>query len=229
MSESLYSLAIEASGRIGSVSLGRDAQVVETVDLPAERRRAMQLVPTVDGLVRAHRIRPRAIGEIYVSVGPGSFTGLRIAVTTAKALARALRSRLVAVPTLEAVVRNVSPEGRTAVCINAKRGKCYACVFDPGPNGWVPRTEPLLLSPAELGERTPRPRTVICDEPSSFEWPADVTLVDPSLAVPSSRVVWSMGRERAGSAAEVGPATLTPHYVRPPEAEEQRRREKGDA
>src|SRR5688500_8967170 len=104
-----HNLAIETSTRVGSVTLGRGDEVVQTVEMPEQRRHTVDLMPTIDKLCQRHSLAPADIGEMYVSVGPGSFTGLRIGIATAKALAQVLGMRLIAVPTLEVVAQNVPP------------------------------------------------------------------------------------------------------------------------
>ena len=149
-----YSLAIETSSRRGSVALGRGDEMIETADLGEQRRHAVELLPAVDAMCRRNSVRPADLGEVYVSVGPGSFTGLRIGVTTAKTLGLALGCHLVAVPTLDAVVLNAPPEhALVAVMLNAKAGRCYTGLYERRGDGWAALIEPTLLSPAELCER----------------------------------------------------------------------------
>lgn len=222
MTDGPYNLAIETSSRHGSVTLGRGDTVVESVDLPEQRRHAVDLLPAIDDVCRRHGVTPAQIGEVYVSVGPGSFTGLRIGVTTAKVMGLTVGARLVAVPTLDAVARN-APADRTrvAVMLNAKRGQCFTGVYDRGDDGaWSTRIEPSLLTPGELCERVDGEVALIADKLPEHDWPARVTLLDRVLATPRSAVVWALGRAAAANDAYVDAVQLTPMYVRLPEAEE---------
>ena len=225
-----YNLAIETSSRRGSVTLGRGDALIESADLGEQRRHAVELLPAVDAMCRRHNIRPAEIGEVYVSVGPGSFTGLRIGVTTAKTLGRAIGCRLVAVPTLGAVAQNAPPHHPlVAVLLNAKQSRCYTGLYERSGDAWKPRTEPALLTPAELcelrarlfhGSDPPPPMAVIADKLPDFDWPADVQYLDPTLATPRSEAVWRLGRAAAERGEFTDPLELTPLYVRLPEPEE---------
>jgi tRNA threonylcarbamoyladenosine biosynthesis protein TsaB len=108
-------LAIEMSQRDGSVAFGRDeATLAVERFVSGGSRDEDPLLPAVDRLLRSQSLRPRDLGAIAVSVGPGGFTGLRIAVTAAKAMADALDIPLVAVPSAlvaAEAARAASPEG----------------------------------------------------------------------------------------------------------------------
>jgi tRNA threonylcarbamoyladenosine biosynthesis protein TsaB len=212
---SCFNLAIETSCRRGSVTLGRGQALVASARLDEQRRHAVELMPAIDRLCREHYLQPAALGQIYISIGPGSFTGLRIAVTTAKVLARVTGAKLVAVPTLEAIAANAPPgPPRIAIMINAKGGRCFTGVFEAG----RPVIEPCLMTPQQLAEIYRGP--LIGDHLPPFDWPEDIELLDPSLAVPHSEAVWRIGRRMAVAAQFTPALELVPLYVRLPEAEE---------
>ena len=215
MSGEEYNLAIETSSRHGSVTLGRGQSILATVELPEQRRHAVELMPAIDRLCRERGARPGQIGQVYVSIGPGSFTGLRVGVTTAKVLGRVSGAKLVAVPTLEVVAAN-APAGctRVAVLLNAKGGRCFTGVFEKG----SAFSEPGLMTPAELCESYRG--AVIGDTPPQYDWPGDVELLDSALSVPRSEVVWRIGRRIAEEGRFTTAMDLVPLYVRLPEAEE---------
>ena len=80
--------------------------------------------------------------------------------------------------------------------------------------------EATLMTPDELCARAPRPLTVIGDHLPPYEWPHDVQLIDPQLAVPRSEIVWHLGRASAKSNMFTDALELVPLYARRPEAEE---------
>lgn len=104
-----FNLAIETSSRQGSIALGRGDQLLASLNLTQHQRHNVELMPAIEQLCQQHHCEPSNLAEIYVSTGPGSFTGLRIAVATAKALAMALDVKLVAVPTLDVLARQAPP------------------------------------------------------------------------------------------------------------------------
>lgn len=224
MSQPIVQIAIETSSSVGSVTLGMGDAPMETVQLPAQRRHAMELMPTIDHLFKKHGLSPTDLNAVYVSVGPGSFTGLRIAITTAKTLGYALGAELVAVPTLDVIVENIidpEPDQHAAVMLNAKRGQCFTGIYQfHEENGWVALAEPALLTPQEVCERLPESFVLVGDHLPDYDWSESVELLPSELATPKSEVVWKMGYARQLSGQTTRPMMLNPLYVRLPEAEE---------
>lgn len=201
--------------------LGRGDELLDAADLSPQRRHAVELLPAIDAMCRRHRLTPRDIGQVYVSVGPGSFTGLRIAVTTAKMLAMAAGCRIVAVPTLDVVVQSVPADRpHVAVMLNAKRGQCFTGLYDRHGQQWRLMDGPRLMTPQQVVEQAARPLTVVADHPQAYDWPADIERLDPALARPRCQTVRRIGRTLAAQNAFTDPLALTPLYVRLPEAEE---------
>ena len=137
-----YNLAIETSSLPGSCSLGYCDRLIASIHLAdppeetdrSDRRACPQdLMVAIDHLTRTHQVDQTQLGQIYLSIGPGSFTGLRIAVTTAKAMATFLDVQLVAVPSVAIVAQNVptceEDAPHLAVCLSHKRDTAYVQLF----------------------------------------------------------------------------------------------------
>ena len=97
-------LAIETSARVGSIAAANDGVVLAEEQFEHGLQHAAQIVPILDRLCRAQGWSPREIEHLYVSAGPGSFTGLRIGITLAKTMALATGVKIVAVPTVRVLV-----------------------------------------------------------------------------------------------------------------------------
>jgi len=127
-------IAIETSGRTGSVCLRIENHPEEAVAFDPAKRTAVTLTPAIDALLARTRAIGADIDLVAVAVGPGSFTGLRIGVTTAKTLAYALGGRAVAVDTLAAMAGAIfrrDPQIRSAcVAINAYRQQLFVAHWD---------------------------------------------------------------------------------------------------
>lgn len=101
--------------------------------LDASRAHDDRLIPTIDGLCRAHGVRPRDLTDIAVSVGPGGYTGLRIAVTTAKMLAEVTGARAIPVPSALVAARRLDHAGRAfGVAISSKGETTHLTCFAAG-------------------------------------------------------------------------------------------------
>ena len=104
------SLAIETSSRGGGVALGADGLLKDAIQFDASARHATQLLCHIDELFKRAGAARRDLKELYVSTGPGSFTGLRIGITVARTLGQLIEGlQIVAVPTAEAVAAFRSP------------------------------------------------------------------------------------------------------------------------
>ena len=120
-------LGIETSGRTAAIALLRDRELLAEARLAATgRRHAQTLVAEIDRLFRERELRLRDCEAVAVSIGPGSFTGLRIGVMCAKTLAYANGCPIAAIDTLQAIAEN-SPEDVSEVYVasDAQRGEWY--------------------------------------------------------------------------------------------------------
>lgn len=136
-------LLIETSGREGRVGLGAGDTVLAHRQLDATRRHARDLVPAVQQLMQAAGWRPRDFVGIGVSLGPGSYTGLRVGIMAAKAFAYALGCRLVGVPTFAVIARRAPASMRALhVVADALKGKLYDQRFVSTREGaWTPEED----------------------------------------------------------------------------------------
>lgn len=100
-------LALETTDVSGSVALCECGQIVERRFLDARQRSAQSLAPTIRALLDDHRWQASEVDVVGVTVGPGSFTGLRVGVATAKMFAWATNARIVGVDSFDAVVESL--------------------------------------------------------------------------------------------------------------------------
>jgi tRNA threonylcarbamoyladenosine biosynthesis protein TsaB len=123
----MFTLAIETSGPLGSVALFESGTVLGEQSLELGRQHGQSLIPTIRDLLSSCGTLPRNLDVVAVSIGPGSYTGLRVGVVCAKTLAYAANCQLVAVDTLHAVACN-SPADVTAVEVicDAQRGDLFS-------------------------------------------------------------------------------------------------------
>ncbi len=136
-------LAVETSSRVGSAALALGPRVLEESRFSGPMQHSAEIFPALDALLRHHGYAPEDIDQVHLAIGPGSFTGLRIAVTMAKVMHLANAVRIVTVDSLDVVAANVS-EGpgtpletvvpdRIAALFDAKRGQFYASLYQRVP------------------------------------------------------------------------------------------------
>jgi tRNA threonylcarbamoyladenosine biosynthesis protein TsaB len=219
-------LALETSGRIGSVAAVADGVVVAEETFAHGLQHAAQIVPILDRLTRAQGWTPRDVQELYVSAGPGSFTGLRIAVTLAKTMALATGVKLMAVPTVRVLVENAPPDARHAIIVlDAKRDQIFTARFERVGNEWIEREPAKLDSLTAMLERSPRPVHLIGEGIPYHEKviprdDASVIITSPDLARARAGVVATIGHTMSRRGEFADAQRLAPIYLRRPEAEE---------
>lgn len=101
-------LAIETSGRLGSVALAEGEKLLAQKQFTGPMRHSAEIFPDIVALLEQFDKKPAHLEQVYISVGPGSFTGLRIAVTIAKSMALANQAGIVAVDTLDCIAANIT-------------------------------------------------------------------------------------------------------------------------
>ena len=101
-------LALETSGRLGSVALAEGDRLLDESSFTTPLRHSAEVFPAIAALLEKFNRKPEQIRHIYISIGPGSFTGLRIAATIAKSMHLANNSiKIVAVDTLDVIAANI--------------------------------------------------------------------------------------------------------------------------
>lgn len=125
-------LAFDTSSQALSVALTEDDTLLGKIDLNIKKNHSLTLMPAIDFLMTNAGLQPEDLDRIAVAQGPGSYTGLRIAVTTAKTLASTLNIDLVGVSSLAAIAANVDVAGKVVPLIDARRQNVYAGIYENG-------------------------------------------------------------------------------------------------
>jgi tRNA threonylcarbamoyladenosine biosynthesis protein TsaB len=219
-------LAVETSGRIGSVALVEDGQVLAVDEFPHGLQHAAHIITRIQMLCDRLGWKPNDIDEIYVSIGPGSFTGLRIGVTLAKTFAFATGARVVAVPAAPGLAENAPPEASELVIVlDAKRDQIFTARFArTRSEAWKEVEPPHLDGLASMLSRAGRPVWLLGDGiPQHRKFiPSDPQIHETAEATwrPRAETIANLGFHLARLGAFVDPERLEPLYIRKPEAEE---------
>lgn len=226
-------LAIETSGREGSVALLRDTVVADRLTIEGGRT-AQDLAPSIGQLWQNLGVRPSDVRLIAVSTGPGSFTGLRVGITTAKTLAYALRCDVIGVDTLDAIAAQVPvgtapTKGHLEVVVDAQRQELfvgsYARAPVPIPDGgspWERRGVTELVSAAAWLSQL-APGTLVSGpglKRHSEHVPGIVELVTSDLWQPTADAIGRLAFAAWQSGRRDDLLKLAPTYIRPSYAED---------
>ena len=170
-----------------------------------------RLAPMVRDLMAATGLGFDAVDRVGVTVGPGSFTGLRVGLAFAKGLALALNRPCVGVGTLAALAESVEGDGPLATAIDAGRGRLYLQIFD----NRAPLAEAAILAVdaaiARLAAAFPSGDYVVAGPGAALFADAAASARWAAITVPDPRAV-------ARLAASAPVATPRPLYLRPPDA-----------
>jgi tRNA threonylcarbamoyladenosine biosynthesis protein TsaB len=220
----ILGLALETSGRNGSVALLADGVVVGGRSFEHGLRNAAMLLPLIAEMLRTAGVAPGDVDELYVSTGPGSFTGLRIAITMAKTWWLTNGTPIVSVPSTRAIAENAPAHAKhAAVVLDAKRGQVFTATYSRNDDGaWTEVLPARVDTLASVIEKGPRPLMLI-GEGLAYHAPPEGAPVDlaPKESWPArAEVVGHLGHAAARRTEFTDPMTLTPTYIRLAEAEE---------
>jgi tRNA threonylcarbamoyladenosine biosynthesis protein TsaB len=224
VADSLKLIAVDTSGRVGRLALAADGRVLVEREITAGMRHGRDLLPTIDAALRdAGWPGPRAIDVVAISIGPGSFTGLRISVMFARTLCWQTGARAVGVPTLAALAAGAPADVTdVAAVVDAQRGGVYWAVYQRQSDGSLLSSHAEAVSPPEdvvphLGEGT----LVIGSGLNRY---ADVFArfpqADESLWLPKAAAVAELGWAMHCRGEYTPADRLEPLYVRRPAPEE---------
>ncbi len=220
-------LAVESATTAVGAALLRGEALLEERDGAAPGPPSERLLPAIDAVLRAAGVRLDQVDAFAVSVGPGSFTGLRVGIATVKGLAFGSATPVAAVPTLLALaLPALDGSAPVAALLDARRGEVYAAVFAADGGTLLPDA---VVTPAALAEHLPPGTRVVLGEGAGFAGAAlaaclgaRVQVLDPPYGVARTRDVGVLGARALARGEGMSGERVTPRYVRRAEAEVRR-------
>lgn len=222
-------LGIETATPQVGVAIGGHEGVLASAHSSRGKQHAETLVPMIEFVCSQARVELSEIGVIAVDVGPGLFTGLRVGVATAKAMAQALRIPMIGVASLDLTAFPLRFTSRLIVtAIDARRSELFVAHYRQSPGGIQQVSEPRVQTPedlaSELGEKND---DVLLVGDGALRY-ADlfggvagrVELVEHGMAFPSASALVQLAHARALREDFVQPSEVLPLYLRKPDADE---------
>jgi tRNA threonylcarbamoyladenosine biosynthesis protein TsaB len=217
-------LGIETATPTASVGLAEEDCVLAERSLGMTRNHAVAILPLIDETLQDGGVGLRDVDAVAVSIGPGSFTGLRVGLSVAKGLVLVGGMAIVGVPTLEVLAQTAAADG-VPICtvLDARRGEVYTAAFRCCHGGVECIHEATVVSLEHLASYVPSPCRMIgdlVDTRAAFlrERLGPGVAMVPGVA-PSGAVVARMGARRIQSSGPDDPFGLEPVYLRIPDAE----------
>ncbi|MGI6224768.1 MAG: tRNA (adenosine(37)-N6)-threonylcarbamoyltransferase complex dimerization subunit type 1 TsaB [Peptococcales bacterium] len=222
-------LSVDSATPVAGVAIIDENRILAESFLNTGNTHSEQLLPLIQETLKRVKLSLKDIDGIVVSIGPGSFTGLRIGLATTKSLAQVTNTKLVAIPTLDALAHNVVGSG-TLICpiLNARKSEVYTALYEES-GGEINRiSEYEAIKPLALCERLrnlDQPVTFLGDGvfeyrnliTSQLEGQAKWAPLQNLLPRASALAVLGLKELKQGNFADV--FTLTPFYLRKSEAE----------
>ena len=226
-SSSMKVLGIDTSTPCGSVGLVDDDWILSDYLLNTPVTHSERLLGAIELVLRESQCPMRDLAGWAISLGPGSFTGLRIGVSVVKGLAFAAEKPVAAIPTLDILASQVSPTP-FLICpiLDARKGEVYTAFYRHQEGKYPDRlTAYQALRPEDLVKKITEKTIFIGDGVRTYRdllhysLPSLALFPSPSLHVPHGSMVATLGLELFRKREWSDLSTLTPIYVRPSEAE----------
>jgi tRNA threonylcarbamoyladenosine biosynthesis protein TsaB len=229
MAGSLLILAIETATGCGSVSLTRgglsNGHLLAEATVQPEITHSRRLLGSVDWIMQAAGVNWSELDGVAVSLGPGSFTGLRIGMAAGKGIVLASGVSFIGVNTLDAMAMSFPFIDRPLWCLlDARKQEVYAACYQPGKEGRperIGRTE--VLRPGLLMEKIQAPCFLagpgVDEYYDLFSAVKGVQLVSTALCSPGAARVGFLAADKLAAGQTMDPGTAVPLYVRASEAE----------
>jgi tRNA threonylcarbamoyladenosine biosynthesis protein TsaB len=222
----LLILAIETTDKAGSVALLNGPETLGEIELDPAQRSAQSLAPGIAALLSQTNRKPGEVELVAVADGPGSFTGLRVGVTTAKLFAYSVGAEVLGIDALEAIARQSQVDTPFLWAVmDAQRNELFAAKFSRGPDGvWVQQQEtgivPNAVWLANLGSETAVSGPGLTKLHDRL--PAEVPRIDSAHWAPRAATIGQIAHERFAAGARQDVFQLIPRYFRRSAAEEKR-------
>ena len=216
-------LGIDTSTTIGSIGLLVNQEPIAEHTLDITQNHSSRLMPAIKTVLEWGNLNIRDIDAFAVAIGPGSFTGIRIAVATAKSICYAIKKPILAISTLEAIAYNLQYVNKL-ICpiLDARRDQVYTAIFQGG-RDLIRQTEDLCIPLTEILNRLDNigKNPVVFSGNGLQRYSEDIhkrlnkpILASPAFHVPRGINIAHLGAERFQSDNIDDYLSITPNYVR---------------
>jgi tRNA threonylcarbamoyladenosine biosynthesis protein TsaB len=229
-------LGLETGGPQASLALAAHGRLLARAR-PSRKAHGETVVDAIDGLLREAGLTIRQLAAVAVGIGPGSFTGLRIALSYAKGVALATGCGLVGVPSLDALalcaleMPGLTRDALICPALDARKGEMYAALYRRVENGLEKMSGEFLAKPQDLAAMvlaaTENNEAVYLGDGINSYGAAlregsqgcRVSFAEAAVAWSCGAMVAALGAARVAQGQLDSPGRLQPLYVRPSEAE----------
>jgi tRNA threonylcarbamoyladenosine biosynthesis protein TsaB len=212
-------LAVDTSTLWIGLALYDESRVLAETIWHTENHHTIELVPSIDSLLKRCKVTPADLQALAVATGPGSFTSLRISLAVVKGIALACHLPLVGIPSLD-ILAAAQPrqDSLLAAVLQAGRGRLAVGLYEPSESGWKPASVAKLTTAETLAAEIKKP-TLVCGELTADErqvlarkW-KNVIIASPARSIRRPSFLAEMAWEHWKAGRVSDPATLAPIYL----------------
>ncbi|OAT79959.1 tRNA (adenosine(37)-N6)-threonylcarbamoyltransferase complex dimerization subunit type 1 TsaB [Desulfotomaculum copahuensis] len=233
----MYVLGIEAATPVAAVAVINEQKILAERLVNNQRTHSVNLLPMIKAVLEDGAVGPEQLDGIAVSAGPGSFTGLRIGMSTAKTLAQVWGLPVTGISTLEALAHPLTGQaGLLCPILNARKNEVYTAVYETRAGRLSRLAGPLAEEPEKLAARLfslGHPVTLLGDGVAVYgemlqRYLGGLAFFAPAAAaLPRGAAVAELGLARLAAGEGEDPLLLLPRYIRLSEAEVKWRQKQG--
>ena len=218
-------LAIDSSSRFFSAAISEDKKLISERNIELERRLSEGLLSVIKDLLKKSGTSLDKIHGFCVGLGPGSFTGLRIGVSTMKGLAFSLKKPLLGVSSLDALAYNAKGfRGLICPIIDAKRENLYSCLYEYNKDRLVKKSSYLLIDLKSLIKKINKPAVFLGDGINLYKKQIsqeikEALFLPSDFWYPKASIIARLGLEKLARAKNFDSARIRPLYLYPKECQ----------
>ncbi len=215
-------LGIDTATKVCSVALTLDGRVLAEQNSTEGIAHSRRLLPEIDMLLKTAKVAKADLDMVAVSMGPGSFTGLRIGLATAEAIAYAQKKFLHGVDTLQALAFNLQNEDRIiSPLIDAQKGNFYQALYQWQDGKLVSLAPAAIVNEEQAWARIgDRPCVVTGECAKITALPSNVAVADEGVRMPLAKSLCAIAEREFDKERDKIIFGLEPYYIRRSEAEE---------
>ncbi|MFW8602266.1 tRNA (adenosine(37)-N6)-threonylcarbamoyltransferase complex dimerization subunit type 1 TsaB [Desulfobacterota bacterium M19] len=222
-------MALENSGMCGSIALVSPGLCVAESSLTISATHSKRLMDSVAAMLRESGLDWPAIDAIAVSLGPGSFTGLRISLAAAKGLSMAAGKKLIGIPTLDGLAAQLRTNLLLCPLIDARKNQIYTALYRWQEEKCQRLSSYMAVSPEELSAKIKEPVIFIGDGGVLYhdilqdKLPDLANFADPAIFFPRAATIGSLAVHHWQNNNFLDPANAVPLYIRASDAEKMKK------
>jgi tRNA threonylcarbamoyladenosine biosynthesis protein TsaB len=220
----MYLLSIDTATNSGGVAIARNSEVIGLAMLKTPLRYSENIIHYIDFLLHQLELDRDEIDCLVVTTGPGSFTGLRIGIATAKGMCQGLGRPVIGISTLEALAHRFrAVSKRVAPMIDARRQQVYGAVYETSGRELQEEVQGIVLPPAVWLKSLPDDDYLFVGDAAQMYSQTVRALKPNSRMLPTDncvlRSICQLGFRRYTKGTVQRPEELKANYIRPSDAE----------